>query len=394
MDPSIFDADYETVTAERVDPEGEIPAPTQLSPFQRAQPATAPSSDYEAFMRASIGGPPRDEKAMIAAAKRIGELLGPKAFYSFPAGGGRIEGASIDLAYALVQTWGRCLCRCMLIQSEGNRVMLRGQFVDLHSVSIVERDYTATLSPPPGRFANKPDQADRWRVMQEQSAISKAVRGAILGGLPAWYVAAALDAAFGVVESKVLKGKTLVQARADAAKYFTDVWKLSQAELEAVTDKAIDLWTTAEIAALQDLAADLKAGRTAVESIRAQVAAAAPAAATNGRAALGLGARRPEAAAAPAARPNPTTPEASHDGIGPEEAARIQAQERAQADAEQASRRRPRGFEEKMHALGWPDDVVTAMPPVTVRVCVEQHRHFGEWILTDDGTVVRRNGGS
>lgn len=104
-----------------------------------------------------------------------------------------------------------------------------------------------------------------------------------------------------------------------------------------------------------------------------------------GRAALGLPQHEPPAEPVEAA---------GVAGVDAEEAARIQAQESAQAEAEQASQRRPRGFEEKMRGLGWPDDVVTAMAPVTVRVCVEQRRAFGEWRLTDDGTVVRRNGGA
>lgn len=317
MNDNIFDAEYETLvdTRDEGGPTGEIPGNTQLARMPHAAPASNPANDYAAFMQASIGGPPRDEKAMLTAAKRIGELLGAKAFYSFPAGGGRIEGASIDLAYALVQTWGKCLCRCMITSSAGERVTLRGQFVDLQSVAIVERDYTATLSPPPGKFANKPDQADRWRVMQEQSAISKAVRGAILGGLPAWYVGAALDAAFGIVENKVLKGKTLVQARGDAALYFAQAYQLKQADLETLVGKALDLWTTAEIAALQDLAADLKAGRTAIESVRAQVGATTEPA-KGGKAGLGIPPKKTEAtkkAAEPATKAEEPPPAESTD---------------------------------------------------------------------------------
>lgn len=327
-DDNIFDAEFEDVpTASR---ERE---PGPASEIGNQPLATLPrqngSGEYAAFLDVATNAPPRDEKAMLGAARRIGELLGKSAFYSFPAGGGRIEGPSIDLAYALAQAWGRCVTRCMVTESAGNRVTLRGQFVDLLTVAIIERDYTATLAPPPGKFANKPDQADRWRVMQEQAAISKAVRGAILGGLPAWYVDAAMRAAFAAAEGKALGGKTLDAAVRDSLGHFEKAG-LGKADLEAWIGRPVDLWTSYDIGQLRELAADLKAGRTNVALVKSANGGAE--AATGGKEGLGI----KKGATKPAPNPTPTKAEepARAQEPSPEEQAAIHDEERRAAAAE------------------------------------------------------------
>jgi hypothetical protein len=151
----------------------------QLRELPVAQTRALPGASYEEFVTAAVKLPNRREDEMLQRAKRTGELMGEDAFYSWRQAGATIEGASIGLAYALAQAWGYNITRVAIVNREGNRVHLRGVFVDLQNIAIVERDYLAHLPPAPGKYAEKPEQAERWEVMQLQAASSKAVRGAI-----------------------------------------------------------------------------------------------------------------------------------------------------------------------------------------------------------------------
>lgn len=235
-------------------------------------------AEFLSLLQAAQYAGPRDLRALAAEARRIGDLLGQRAFYAWRAGGSDVSGASIGLAYSLSQVWGRNRTSVILVEESGNRVNLRGRYVDLLTVSVTERDYLAHLSPPPGKFANNRDQSERWRVMQLQSAASKAVRGAILGGLPAWFVEVALQAARGRVAYLATNGKPLPEARSLAIAYL-EGFGLSREDLVAFVGAPVELWAVAELSDLRDLGARLKDGTDSVESVRAALAgqsAAAP----------------------------------------------------------------------------------------------------------------------
>ena len=86
-------------------------APEDILPNNMVRaPQVAQAAEYSALME--LGGrEPRDREEMVLEARRIGQMLGKKGFYRFPAGQGVIQGESIDLAYALAQRWGRCITR-------------------------------------------------------------------------------------------------------------------------------------------------------------------------------------------------------------------------------------------------------------------------------------------
>jgi hypothetical protein len=228
---------------------------------------------------------PRNPVDMCEEAERIGELLGKAGFYSWPQGGSRVEGPTIDLAYALAQAWGRCITRCVITDNAGvNRVHMRGVYIDLQTMAVTERDYVAYVAPPPGKYAKDPDQAERWRIMQEQAGISKAVRGAILGGLPAWYVEAGFNAARRAAAEAATGGKTLAEARRDVLEVFGQGqpgknggtiggFKLTKEELVAWVGQPVEMWTTAELGQFRELFTALREGRESVEGVRAAAAA-------------------------------------------------------------------------------------------------------------------------
>lgn len=234
----------------------------------------------------------RDVPSLLAQAKQIGGLLGSGGFYRFPAGDGTVEGASIDLAQALAQAWGGIAYQVRILHVEtlstgGRKVHLRATVTDLKTLVAAEVDQVVSTSAPPGKFARKPDQAERWHTMQTQSAASKIVRNAILRVLPAWYVDAALTAARDADARSATAGKSLPEARATALAYLK-TQGLTQAELEAYTTQPIDLWAAPQLAQLRDLSADLKAARVSVEQVRASLKEEPAPKATTGRAALGI----------------------------------------------------------------------------------------------------------
>lgn len=238
----------------------------------------------------------RVPKEMIGAAKQIGGLLGADGFYRFPAGGTTVEGVSIDLAQALAQQWGGIAYQVRILSVEmlaggGRKVHLRATVTDLKSLVAAEVDQVVTTASPPGKFAAKAEQAERWHAMQTQSAASKIVRNAILRVLPAWYVNAAFAAARAVADSAATGGKTLPEAR-NAAIGLLSALGFTRAEMEAYTGQPLDLWAAPQLHQLRELHDSVKSARTSIEQVRASLAESSAPAAT-GKGALGLTPKKP-----------------------------------------------------------------------------------------------------
>lgn len=238
----------------------------------------------------------RVPKEMIGAAKQIGGLLGSDGFYRFPAGGATVEGVSIDLAQALAQQWGGIAYQVRILSVDmlaggGRKVHLRATVTDLKSLVAAEVDQVVTTASPPGKFAAKAEQAERWHAMQTQSAASKIVRNAILRVLPAWYVNAAFAAARAVADSAATGGKTLPEAR-NAAIGLLSALGFTRAEMEAYTGQPLDLWAAPQLHQLRELHDSVKSARTSIEQVRASLAESSAPAAT-GKGALGLTPKKP-----------------------------------------------------------------------------------------------------
>jgi hypothetical protein len=175
----------------------------------------APTTDSTlAVMIQCAQGIVRDQKRLIHEAKQIGGLMAGEAFYRFPTGGAQVQGASIGLAEALAQPW-KAIAYSVHVESVehlatgGRRVHLRARVTDFHSLVMSEVDQVVTTSAPPGKFAAKDDQAERWHSMQTQSATSKIVRNVILRVIPDWFVEAALQAAYAQDAQNATAGKSL-----------------------------------------------------------------------------------------------------------------------------------------------------------------------------------------
>lgn len=224
----------------------------------------------------------RDPKRLIERAKQIGSLLGKKGFYRFPMGdGGIVEGESVHLAQALAQEWGGMLYETVIVRAEplasgGQRVHLRSTVADMVVFVMARVDHVISTAPPPGKFAKKHDQRERWHGMQIQSASSKVERNAILDVLPKWFTEPALQAAKAVADARALGNdkdghpRTLVQARADALESLQSRG-CTKEELEKYLGQPYDLWAVPQISQLRELFVDLRRGTISIEAWRASL---------------------------------------------------------------------------------------------------------------------------
>lgn len=248
------------------------------------QPPSVRGGDMAAGIMSMLSPPPknRDLSALDREAKRIGHQFGgtqdaqgkSRALYSFPAGGGNIEGATVWLIEALLQSYGHCAVEMHTDEDarDPNRVTITTTVVDFVNSVIYRRPHVASLAPAPAKFANKADQIERWRSMQMQSAVSKAGRTAIQHALPAWYVDTAILAAREAMSSRLLtdrNGKriTFKQAIESATAWYQDEQNVSLADLEAFLEMDRPSWTLSELAYLRETSARINRGEASVAEL-------------------------------------------------------------------------------------------------------------------------------
>lgn len=257
-------------TTKVLESEGEI-MDAEEGGFQ--PPAMAQTvSSLDVLVRVAQSIPARNLDRIGREAVITGRRMGRDGFYSFPAGGGQIEGATIGMAYALAALWGRCQTIGQVIHESGNTVTIRGIAIDVLHLTTVERDYVFNLTPPPGKFASKPDQAERWRTMQMQSAMSKAIRGAILGLVPQWVAVAAVDAAMEAASSSILS-ELKAKDVSEGARLTVDHWVaqgLTVDQIEALAGSHPSTWTIDELDVMHRYWIEVRGGRTTIGALRAK----------------------------------------------------------------------------------------------------------------------------
>lgn len=294
-------------TRERTEDNGdEIFAPRNAQlPMLAQPPAGSASLPPEFAMMVAMGqGRSRDEAALAKTAQRIGERMGERAIYSFPAGGSRVEGPTVHLVEALAQAWGNLFYGVRIESIEGDRVVIMGLCADAITGTVAARPAMFTLPPAPAKFANKADQASRWESMQVQNAISKATRGVLQHALPRWYIDLAYEAADRTrcSELKDRDGNplTLEQAIAQVIDAFGKS-NIGLDGLEAFVGSPRALWVLSDLFGLRKAFHDLRSGTLSREAF----APKSEPSTQGGAAALGA---KPRALPAPPAEPAPAPP--------------------------------------------------------------------------------------
>lgn len=203
---------------------------------------------------------------LLAEARQIGIRMGAEAYYSFPAGGARVEGGTIRLAEELAQTWGHLLTGVRIDDVRDGRVWLTGLAGDALTGRMHAEQRVYSLPPAPAKFAEKADQVARWESMQIGSAGSKALRTAIFRLVPRRLVTEAVQAAQNAKQPpKNIDFQELLTALVQ--QFERSKAKITLAELEQTVGVKRPQWKVAEWRTLDDLLRALRSGETTVDEV-------------------------------------------------------------------------------------------------------------------------------
>ncbi len=223
---------------------------------------------------------PRDEKKVLDGA--LAELdLVPEdaevAYYSLPykerrQGGGyriaKVEGPSIKAAMALARRWGNCSTTARITDDTDEAVVLDGVFLDLETNFRSSRPFRVAKSFKLRNGKVIPLQ-ERRLDNAVQAGASKAMRNAIVGGLPAYlvnkYVAKAQFLTVGDLK------KPAEPEKIEAVKKAFARYRVTEAQLEKYVDVPVADWKGREIADLRGLYNGLKDEQITVEEAFGQL---------------------------------------------------------------------------------------------------------------------------
>jgi hypothetical protein len=220
---------------------------------------------------------PRNEGKVLAAALAELELVpeeASKAYYSIPfrdrAPGTRqvritkVEGPSIKAAMALARRWGNCSATARILNEDVDGYDIEGVFIDFETNFRIARPFRVSklLKLRGGRVVT----LDPRRAVQAiQAGASKAIRNAILAGLPAFLVNGYDKKARQLVGGDLDK-KAAPATVQGAVKAFAK-WNVTQEQLEHYVElKAAD-WTGTNIAELRGLYNAIVDEQTTVEEV-------------------------------------------------------------------------------------------------------------------------------
>jgi hypothetical protein len=219
---------------------------------------------------------PRDEAKVLKRALAELDLVPEEAahaYYSIPfkkrLPGGRIriekvEGPSIKAAMALARTWGNCSASGRMLNEDVDGYDIEGVFIDLETNFRISRPFRVSklLKLRGGRVVTlDPRQA----AMAIQAGASKAIRNAILAGLPAYLVNGYDKKARQLVGGDLDKKVSPATAQ-NAIKAFAK-WNVTQEQLEQYVELKIAEWTGTSIAELRGLYNAILDEQTTVEEV-------------------------------------------------------------------------------------------------------------------------------
>lgn len=279
--PGLFDTPVRTAAdamAGVIDTDAELvedvlSGPSALAPMAVHHHQAAPQGIVGEMLAYSKAADTREINRIMQDARRVGEMLGTDAYYSWRVKGQLVEGPSIQLMEALQGVWGHLAVeseiREVVDTERGERITLRVQVVDLITCNIRRNDQVFTLAPPPGKFANDLAQSERWRAMELNKAISKSVRGCLEDVIPLYVVSAAMKAAKNAETQAAYATRNGRVSHADAVKGALEWFQgrgVSQNELEWKLDAEVSMWTASDILKLRELVDAIKSSRTTVEA--------------------------------------------------------------------------------------------------------------------------------
>jgi hypothetical protein len=209
---------------------------------------------------------PRDLDKLVAAVKREAALAGEAFYWSWPVKNkktGRTEtldGPSIGLAMCVAREWTNVAVEVEYTETATHDIFT-AHFVDL------ERGFTVSRIWKQSKGANKDLSAwgERAVNMTFQAAQSRAIRNAVLAGVPKWLV----DQAKEIAKESVLKGITpekIAAAREQSIKVF-GARGVTEARLVAALRVPVTQWGPGEIVALKGMLNQIKDGQASADEL-------------------------------------------------------------------------------------------------------------------------------
>lgn len=205
---------------------------------------------------------PRDEAKFISTALRELDLAPEQAksmFYSIPykdkqPDGSmritRVEGPSIGAALALARRWGNCTATARAVNEDADGFDLEGVFVDLESNFRVSKAWRVSKT-----FRRRDGRTELLNVQRLglaiQAGFSKAMRNAILAGIPAGYVQA-----FFTKAKEITGGKADAPAKPETVSAVVKAFErfgVPVERLEVYAEVPRAAWTGDDIANLRGL---------------------------------------------------------------------------------------------------------------------------------------------
>lgn len=232
--------------------------------------------ENDSMLQAAIQRPRDEAKVYDGALKEleIAPEFAASAFYSIPykqrlPGGGekivQVSGPSIKAAMSLARRWGNCSVRAYILSEDDTGYNLEGIFLDLETDFRVARPFRVSkqIKRRGGRIETlTPDR----EAMAVQAGASKAVRNAILAGLPAPLVEAYDQKARELVSGKLDQPADKARV-AKLLEFFESRHKVGQEQLEKYVEKPVSEWTGNDISNLRGLANAIVDGQTSAEAV-------------------------------------------------------------------------------------------------------------------------------
>ena len=227
--------------------------------------------ENETLMQVAIQRPRDEQKVLDGALKEL-DLVpeeAASAYYTIPykdTQSGQqqmVEGPSIKAAMALARRWGNCSAAARVLSEDATGINVEGVFIDFESSFRVLRPHRVSrfLKRRDGRVLElTPDRLQ----MATQAGASKALRNAILAGLPAYLVNTYFKRAKTIVAGGKLDERP-TQPEIDKAVRAFAPYNVTAEQLEKNLELARPHWTRESIATLRGLYTALKDGQTTVE---------------------------------------------------------------------------------------------------------------------------------
>ena len=189
-------------------------------------------------------------------------LLGEDAFYSWSAGGDRVEGPSVNLALAAVRCFKNTVVEALPVQETPAAYIFTSAIIDLENGVTVTRQFRQAKSwTVHGRLDEARKEDIRFQIGQ-----SKSHRNVILHALPSWFIERGFQAAKEGVRKKIeqyIKTHSMEAARKLMLDAFKKVGVTEEMILQKIERPTVPAVTVDDMVMLQG---DLRAIETGAES--------------------------------------------------------------------------------------------------------------------------------